>query len=120
LRSAINGNIHTVNFASPESFLEDPGKAKIITLINPGNEHLLANLDCGDIVQLVTHPHSIAVVTENNKCIGKLPDDLAARLNKLIKSGNKYEVIIKSVDTKDVTVFIRLKSLGKLSSQPYF
>ncbi|HTK03656.1 MAG TPA: tetratricopeptide repeat protein [Alphaproteobacteria bacterium] len=102
-----NGIIPTKSSTSTESFLEDPGKTKIVTLINPGDKQIIANLDSGDIVKLLPHPHSVAVVTDNNKYIGKLPDDLAARLKSLIKKGNKYDVIIKSVEKKQVTVFIR-------------
>jgi len=102
-----NGDIHPKSFASPESFLEDPGKTKLVPLMNLGDDQVLAGLDCGDMVKLATHPHSIAVVTQENKNIGKLPDDLAARLKNFIKSGSKYDVIIKSINIKEVVVFIR-------------
>ncbi|HET7099092.1 MAG TPA: hypothetical protein VFI61_02575 [Patescibacteria group bacterium] len=92
---------------SAESFLEEPGKTKIISLYNLGDAQILASLNSGDEVKLLPHPHSVGVVTLSGKQIGKLPDDLAARLNLLIKNGNKYQTLIKSVDVKDVTVFIR-------------
>lgn len=102
-----DGEVRSKSFTSSESFLEDPGKTKILTLVNPGETQIITSLDSGDRVKLLPHPHSIAVVTVDNKYIGKLPDDLAARLRSLIKTGSKYEVIIKSVNTKEVTVFIR-------------
>ena len=106
-QSVKNGSIHAKNSASPESFLEDPGKTKIVTLVKLGSNQVIAGIDSGDSVKLLSHPHSISVVTGNNKYIGKLPDDLAARINKLMKSGNKYEVLVKSANTKEVAVFIR-------------
>lgn len=106
-QSIKDGVITPKNIASSESFLEDPGKTKIVPLINPGEDQVLASLDSGDTVKLAIHPHSVAIVTQDNKNVGKLPDDLAARLKNLIKSGSKYEVIIKSVNAKEVTVFIR-------------
>ncbi len=111
-----NGEINQKSFAAPESFLEDSGKTKLVPLMNPGDDQVLASLDSGDIVKLATHPHSIAVVTQENKNIGKLPDDLAARLNNLIKSGNKYQVLIKSIVGKQVTIFIRETERGEKSS----
>lgn len=102
-----DGNVHTKNFASAESFLEEPGKTKIATLVKLGDSKVVASIDSGDTVKLVPHPHSVAVVTLDNKCIGRLPEDLAARLNKLIKSGNKFEVLVKSANTKEVTILIR-------------
>ncbi len=112
-QSVKDGVIQPKSFASPESFLEDPGRTKIVILVNPGDEQIIAGLDSGDLVKLLPHPHSIAVVTDTNKNIGKLPDDLAARLKNLIKAGNKYEVIIKSVESKQVTVFIRETERGE-------
>lgn len=88
-------------------FIEESGKTKLVLLLHPGETSLLATLDSGDEVKLLTHPHSVSVLTIDDKYIGKLPDDLAARLRTLIKSGNKYQTLIKSVIGKDVTVFIK-------------
>jgi len=112
-----NGDVQSRKFSSPESFLEDPGKTKILNLVNPGDDQVIASLDSGDIVKLLPHPHSIAVVTDNNKYIGKLPDDLAARLRNLIKAGNKYLVLIKSVEGKVITVFMRETERSESSPQ---
>jgi tetratricopeptide (TPR) repeat protein len=108
-----NGDSHTKNLASSESFLEDPGKTKIVNLINPGDAQVVSGLDSGDLLILVPHPHSIAVVADKNKYVGKLPDDLAARLKNLIKSGIKYQVLVKSIISKQVIVFIRETERGK-------
>ena len=112
-QSMKDGEAQVKKFAPPESFLEDPGKTRILTLVNPGDEQVIASLDSGDVVKLLPHPHSIAVVTDSNKNIGKLPDDLAARLRNLIKAGNKYQVLIKSVEGKTVTVFMRETERGE-------
>ncbi len=106
-QSMKDGITTSKNIASPESFLEDPGKTKMVTLLNPGDDQIIASLDSGDIVKLLPHPHSVAVVNQENKYVGKLPDDLAARIKNLIKNGSKYEVIIKSVKGKEVVVFMR-------------
>ncbi len=101
------GSVHIANTNPPESFIEESGKTKLVTLLHPGDTMVLATVDSGDEVKLDIHPHSISVATNDSKYIGKLPDDLAARLRTLIKNGNKYQAIIKSINSKDVTLFIK-------------
>ena len=103
-------NSPCVRFASPtsnESFLEEPGKTRLVTLLNLGDAKIFANLDPGEEVKLFSHSHRVSINTLDGKYIGRLPDDLAARLRSLIKGGNKYQVLMKSVDPKEITVFIR-------------
>lgn len=90
-----------------DAFLEEPGKTKLVTLMHPGDKKVLAKLDSGNEVSLLVHPHRISVVTTEKKYIGRLPDDLAARLRRMIKAGNKYIVRIKSVNKNEIGVFIR-------------
>jgi tetratricopeptide (TPR) repeat protein len=92
---------------SPELFLEEPGKTKLVSLLHVGDQKTLAVLDSGDEVKLNPKSHRIPVLTSDGKYIGRLPDDLSARLRKLIEAGGIYKVLIKSIDAKEVTVFIR-------------
>ena len=113
-----DGN-HSSPNPSGESFLEESGRTKIVTLINPGDCVVFANLDSGDEVRLSAYAHKVSVVDNGGKYIGCLPDDLAARLRNLIKKGNKYQILIKSIDSKDVTVFIReLENKSGVASFP--
>ena len=75
-------------------------------MINLGSEKVYSSLNTGDEVFLNTHAHKISVTTFNNKYIGKLTDDLSARLRLLIKNGNKYQITIKSVNKNIVKIFI--------------
>ncbi len=93
--------------SSAEAFLEEPGKTKLVTLLYPGDSKLLAKLDCGDEVKLTPHAHRVSILTLDGKYIGRLPDDLAARLRRFIKAGNQYKALIKSADPKEMKVFIR-------------
>lgn len=106
-KSAKNTEKHFTGTFNSESFLEEPGKTKLVQLVNPGDSKILATLDSGEEVSLITHTHKVSVITSSGKYIGRISDDLANRLKKLVKSGFKYQVLIKSVDSKDVTVFIR-------------
>lgn len=96
-----------------ESFLEEPGKTRLIGLIHPGDVEILSGLSAGDIVTLLPHPHRVSAVTSDGKYIGRLPDDLAARLRRLINIGFKYQALVKSVEGRSVSVFVREIERGK-------
>jgi len=106
-KSAKHEENHQSTAVSPEAFLEESGKTKMVTLLNPGDQSVLVNLDSGDEVMLTAHSHKVSVVDTGGKYVGCLSDDLAARIRNLLKKGNKYQVLVTSVDTKDVSVLIR-------------
>lgn len=116
-----NGDKHKINVTSPESFLEDPGKTKIAPLMHLGDRSVFAGVDSGDEVLLLPHAHRVSVTTMDGKYLGRLHDDLAARLRTMVKAGRKYQVLIKSIDPKkEVTVFIREIGNADASSGPSF
>jgi tetratricopeptide (TPR) repeat protein len=118
LRSSLTGPTSTT---TAEAFLEEPGKTKIISLLHLGDATVLAKLDSGDEVLLTPHSHRVSVVTSDTKYIGRLPDDLSARLRKLISMGNEYKVLVKSTSPEDVRIFIReVKRSEKLGDFPSF
>ena len=94
------------------SFIEEPGKTKITTLINLGSEEIYSCLSAGDEVFLVTHAHKVSVTTIGSKYIGKLADDLSARMRQLIKADKKFKAYIKSVSKNQVKVFIKGDSIS--------
>jgi len=120
-KSGGTGSVRTSNHASTENFLEEPGKTKLVTLLNLGDCKVFMNLDPGEEVRLFCHAHKVSINNLDGKYIGRMPDDLAARLRNLIKSGNKYQVLAKSIDPKEVKVFIRELEKGpKVGSVPSF
>jgi tetratricopeptide (TPR) repeat protein len=115
------GDISSSPPSDPRNFIEEPGKTKIVSLINLGSGNILAKLDAGDEVKLDMHSHRASVTTDDNKYIGRLPDDLSARLKKLSLCGNEYKAYIKSSDSKEVKVFIREEKRDKkVSNVPSF
>ena len=107
--------------SDPQIFLEEPGRTKILNLLHLGSPKIMAKLDAGDEVKLNSHPHKVSVNTFDGKYIGKLPDDLSARIRKLISLGNEYQVFIKSIDKNGVKVFIReVKRSSNLNDIPSF
>lgn len=93
--------------SNAESFLEEPGKTKIVSLLHLGDAGTIAKLDAGDEVKFMPFSHRISVTTFDNKYIGRLPDDLSARLRTLLKCGNEYQILVKSTSPQEVKIFIR-------------
>lgn len=95
---------HSIN---SETFLEEPGRTKVVTLLHLGDPKTLVKLDSADEVKLDHHSHRVSVMSQDGKYVGRLPDDLSARMKKLITQGNVYQTFIMSVDKAEVKVFIR-------------
>jgi tetratricopeptide (TPR) repeat protein len=104
--------------SSAEAFLEDPGKTKIVPLLHLGCQEVLSELDSGDKIKLDCHCHRVAATTTNGKYIGRLPDDLSARIKKLVALKNEYEALVKSIDPHNqVKIFIRETVRGKKAAK---
>lgn len=115
------GETYSSGPSSADTFLEEPGKTKIVSLMHLGDNKLLAKLDCGDEVKLNPHSHRASITTFDGKYVGRIPDDMSARLRQLTKYGNSYKVYIKSVTEKDVKIFIRETSRSeRLKDIPSF
>ncbi len=111
--------IHTQNLSSV--FLYEPGKTKIINLLNLAPPAILASLNCGDKLEVNPKKHSICITLSDGSYLGALPNDLSHRLLAYIDGGNKYEVYVKFATTKSLTVFIReIERSPKFINQPSF
>ena len=103
------------------SFIEEPSKTKLVPLLNLGDTKVIGNLNACDEVKLAAHTHRVSITTTDGKYIGRLPDDLAQRLRRLITLGNIYQLFIKSIDLKEVRVFIReVQKSKKTENTPSF
>ncbi|MCX7928302.1 MAG: tetratricopeptide repeat protein [Patescibacteria group bacterium] len=100
-----NGSFSKVS--NPQVFLEEPGKTKVVFLKHLSNPEVIAELDAGDPVKLVISAHKISIISQQNKYIGKLPDDISARIKKLFSLGYSYSGVIISSDKNGVSVLIR-------------
>lgn len=107
----------------PSLFLEEPGKTKVVALIGLGLSPIILELNIGDPVSLMARKHVIAVYDQTKRYLGKIPDDLSLRLIKLIKSGNLYQSVVKAIEPKALSIFIKeIKQNPKnrhLSSFPF-
>lgn len=100
-------------YATPATFLEEAGKTKIVSLLNVGDKKIVSSLDAGDEVSITTHSHRVCITTNDGKYLGRLPDDLSARLKTLVKGGNTYDIYVKSIEKDSIKVFIKETSRGK-------
>lgn len=120
-KSVAGGTTLQTAVASAKAFLEEPGKTKIVSLLYLGDPSLISKLDAGDEVKFSQGTHRISVTTTDGKYIGRLPDDLSARLRKFIAAGNIYKILIKSIQPDDVKIFIKeVKRAEELADTPSF
>ncbi len=106
---------------SPLFFLEEPGKTKIVPLVNTAPSQILSSLSAGQEVLLKAKNHCVEIRSDNNTYLGALPDDLSFKLNKFLAAGNTYQVIIKSIGNNVLTVLLRERTRGKrFAHQPSF
>lgn len=102
-------------------FIEEPGKTKVLDLLNVADKKVLTHLRSGEPLILCIKRMKIFMLDQNKQYIGMLPDDVGRRLIRFIKSGNQYDAYIKSVDNNKVTIFIReVKRVARFKNQPSF
>lgn len=115
------GSAAAAGKVSPLMFLEEPGKTKIVMLVNLAPERVLATLAAGQEVSLKEKRHTMEVRDIQGVYLGAFPDDLSFKLTKFIKGGNTYHTVIKSIGKNQLVVFVReLTRSKKFASQPSF
>lgn len=106
---------------SPTLFLQEPGKTKIVNLLNVCEPQKLSLIFCGMRVDMFIKNRKITVADSNGDYLGVLPDDISHLLIRLLKGGNKYELFIKSVRVNALAVLIRETFRSKrFKNQPSF
>ena len=102
-------------------FLYEPGKTKIIPLLNLAPPSTIAGLNCGQKLTMTLKKHSVCIANSEGTYLGALPDDLSHKLITFISGGNKYDVYVKFSTSKKLTVFIReIERSSKFENQPSF
>lgn len=95
------------------SFIEEPGKSKVVPLVNQAEPKLFSELNIGEPVEMIALKYKIKVVNSSQVFIGYLPDIISHRLLELLKAGYKYKVFLKSVNSKSPAIFIQEVSASK-------
>lgn len=108
------------NYQINNHFLEQPGKTKVIELINIAQPKVIEALRMGQSLTLSIKRLKI-FAQEQNQYIGVLPDDIAKRLIKFIKAGSIYDAYVKSASPHKVSIFVKeIKRAKRLKDQPSF
>jgi len=93
---------------SPAMFLEEPGVTTLVNLVKIAEPQKLLKLSPGTVVNLVTKKRGVSVTDFKDVYLGAFPDDSAFHIQKLLKGGNKFMAIIKSVrPPSGLTVLVR-------------
>lgn len=102
-------------------FIEEPGKTKVMELLNVADKKVISYLRSGERIELKIKRNRIFAINSENQFIGMLPDDICQRLIKFISAGNEYEAYIRTVDSNRVSIFIReIKRVKRFRDQPSF
>ena len=91
----------------PRFFMEETGKTTVVTLQHPAGPAVLATLTAGDQAKLERQDNAVAVTTMEGTYIGRLDDQMAARLTRLMQTGNEYQAGVVGVDGNTVRLIMR-------------
>lgn len=106
---------------SASLFLQEPGKTKVVNLLNICEPQKLSQAFCGMKVDPIIKNRKITIIDSNETYLGVLPDDMSHHLIRLIKGGNKYDLFIKSISINSLSVLIRETFRSKrFKNQPSF
>ena len=91
----------------PHHFIEEVGKAGVVTLSNLASPQIQARMVAGDQVYLKINGASLTVENSRGEYLGEVDYKYAQRLIKLMEGGNKYSAAIVSSSDNVITVIIR-------------
>lgn len=92
-----------------EDFVEEPGKTKIVSLDRLAGVQILSELSVASRCSLKPKGRYVTVLNQSQVYIGSLPEDISRHLSLLIKTGNEYTCVIRSVSKQECSVFIKEK-----------
>lgn len=106
---------------SPFLFLEEAGITKVVNLIKLAEPQKLSKLYPGSMVKLIAKNRGISITDLEDNYLGVLADDISHLLIRLIKGGNQYSAIIKSVKPNSLSILVReIFRSKKFKNQPSF
>lgn len=96
-----------------EDFVEEPRKTKMVHLDRLADPKILSKLSIASACTLKPKGRFVCVQTEDGEYVGSLPEDISLHLSQLIKTGNQYMCIIRSVSKSECVVFIKEKFVAE-------
>ncbi len=118
--AGLEGGSHKVE---PEHFIEETGKAGVVSLYYLAPTEVLARMVAGDRVYLRIEGSNLMVENGRGEYLGQVEPRHGQRLIKLMEGGNKYTAAIISSTEEMVTIIIRAgyqdpSQEGRLSFPP--
>lgn len=91
---------------NPQLFIEETGKAGVVTLEQLAPREVLAKISPGDPVDLCLRGKGLVVNNKYGDYLGQVEPKIGTRLSKLIEGGNRYTAAIASSSEGEVKVII--------------
>lgn len=107
----------------PQLFIEETGKAGVVSLYRLGSPEVVVKMVAGDRVYLKIDGASLVVENSRGEYLGQVEPRHAQRLIRLMKGGNEYTAAIVSTAENTASVIIREvyqhpSQVGRLSFPP--
>jgi hypothetical protein len=107
----------------PEQFIEEIGKAGVVTLTDLAPKEKRALTVAGDKAVVKVNGSSLVVENSRGEYLGKVEPKKSQRLFRLILGGNKYSALVVKSTAEGMTVMVREtfqhpSQAGKLSFPP--
>lgn len=116
---------NTPSNLSPDLFLEEPGRTKIIKVVDLTSNKSLAALRVGGQLKLSSF-HNDVKVAFDGKNLGKLEEELGPKIANALRSGSKFSAVVKSIQVKEsvkdslLSLFVKETLHSPKLPQPFF
>jgi tetratricopeptide (TPR) repeat protein len=90
----------------PQLFIEETGKAGVVSLEQPAPREVLAEMAAGETVYLRLRGHGLIIESKHGEYLGRVQPRIGVRLAKLMDGGNHYTAAIASLVDSEVKVII--------------
>jgi hypothetical protein len=122
LKEAVKGEVET-DKVEPHQFIEEIGKAGVVTLIDLAPKEKRAITVAGDRAVIEINGSSLVVKNGRGEYLGKVEPKHAQRLFRLILGGNRYTAVVVKSTADSMTIMVREtyqhpSQAGKLSFPP--
>ncbi len=107
LGEGVAGVEESFHRVEPQHFIEETGKAGVVSLYPLASRETLAKMVAGDRVYLGVDRSNLIVRDGHGEYLGQVDPRHGQRLIKLMKGGNKYAATVISSTEEMVTIIIR-------------
>ena len=121
---AVNGSVVKITGSgvlSPDLFMEEPGKTKVLEATSLAKPEILAQLHTGDEIKLDLIGDKITFKDAAGNKLGSYDGELAPKLIPFLRGGNLYKSYVKSVKPSELRIFVKeIRRSPKFANSPSF